>query len=398
MTLLYLTAFACAITSGMVTKWKIGGVEYIYYLMAVVLFSYLYHVLKHKRIVLDACTIQMCGFETWSFIIVVLSMCGVMAHFASEKLMVNIRYVPRQAFYLVFLPAILMMARDKRTGCVHAFIKKHVNAVWFMVYFLHLLYRNEFSLFVQTTFLLSYLALLNIDETGSVNPIHVILIMLTPIAHGGEMTNLLLRCTFLLYVLFHKKRKIINKWMEVCAVTMIISMFIIPFSKRVYELLPDVNSMWRLLYWKDELIELKKTGFVGVGYGTAYATKSFLNDSFTGYVFSNGDCVNPIHEAFVTGPHNSFISVAFRLGIIGIVLFFMLITQMWKSLRRAGLNSRRYALIGILIIAGFNVGLESPAYLPLIILGLSCCTGLGVQKAIERPGIINKADIRNTTR
>ena len=397
MTLLYLTAFACAITSGAVAKWKIGGIEYIYYLMAIVMFSYLYHIIKHRTIPLDSCTIRMLKFEIWAGFIVVLSMCGVMARFASEELMINLRYVPRQAFYLVFLPAILLMARDKRTGRIHAFVKKHINAVWFTVYFLHLLYRHDFSLFVQATFLLSYLTLLNVDKTGSVNPIHVILIILTPIAHGGEITNLLLRGAFLLYVLFYKKGKIINKWMGAGVVAMIAAMFILPFINPVYELPMGVNSLWRLFYWKDELTELIKTDFIGLGYGTAYATLPFLRDPFKGYIFG-GPGYDPIHEAFVTGPHNSFISVAFRLGIIGIVLFFMLITQMWKSLRRAGLNSRRYAFIGILIIAGFNVGLESPAYLPLIILGLSCCTGLGVQKAVERPGIINKADIRNTTR
>ena len=104
---------------------------------------------------------------------------------------------------------------------------------------------------------------------------------------------------------------------------MVIAMFILPLFDSVFASVFDANSFWRLSYWKDELTQLVKSYFLGVGYGTSYATRNFIGGSLniTGGPFGATAEYSTLDKLFVTGPHSSFIAIAFRLGLIGIITF-----------------------------------------------------------------------------
>lgn len=125
------------------------------------------------------------------------------------------------------------------------------------------------------------------------------------------------------------------------------------------------NSQWRLEFWASDLRAVAKSPVTGTGFGPG--------SSFCFAEFCEDTRLTHEREAF-TGPHNSFINVAFRTGVPGIAVLVGLILAALSSARRGlkavraeGLTddiaSIRLALATFTLItvtAFFSVALESP--------------------------------------
>lgn len=100
------------------------------------------------------------------------------------------------------------------------------------------------------------------------------------------------------------------------------------------------NVRWRLAYWGELAGRIPSDPLLGVGFGEPAA---FLWEGRK-YDFRDGMPATPTHpdsKQNVAGPHNSFISWVYRMGIPALVallyLFFLAGRNVWRELRRDGL-------------------------------------------------------------
>lgn len=120
----------------------------------------------------------------------------------------------------------------------------------------------------------------------------------------------------------------------------------------------DPNSLHRLAMWDEILDRTKESPLLGEGFGPPFSI--FFGDKFYDYSESR------LH------PHNSFLWILNRMGIIGFGIFFLLILKFYKSAIKAYRSlspgkSKAYLLalmschVCICIFAFFNVVLEGPS-------------------------------------
>ena len=167
----------------------------------------------------------------------------------------------------------------------------------------------------------------------------------------------------------------------------LISSFVLPQINGVIDWAwqVDVNTGWRLEYWEDEATAIVDTYGMGIGFGTTYASYEFsepqsemIYNTENGFYgprpFSQNDEYTKEERPFVTASHNSFVSVAFRQGILGLVLLVGSLVVVWKKIfYYEGFESGSiiFAFCGSILLISTNVGLESPMYL-LPTLGALC--------------------------
>lgn len=156
----------------------------------------------------------------------------------------------------------------------------------------------------------------------------------------------------------------------------IAAVFVIPFFANQIAPHLDANSAWRINFWNDELVQLVQSKGIGVGFGTSYATEAFVGNQplMRGspyYAKGRGHTLEYLMMA--TGPHNSLISVAFRMGVVGIVTFLGLLASifrgMWKNIEQVP-TYRLFVFFAAIAIISVNVGLESPGYMMIFMLAM----------------------------
>ena len=124
------------------------------------------------------------------------------------------------------------------------------------------------------------------------------------------------------------------------------------------------NARWRLDYWKFVMSEVKDEPILGVGFGHA------ANFRWEGIFYDAraGDASDPND---VTPPHNSFLNVLYRMGLLGFLPLLGLMTvtvwRTWKALRQPATKEERRWLMAlgalfafVSVTASFNVALEGP--------------------------------------
>ena len=124
----------------------------------------------------------------------------------------------------------------------------------------------------------------------------------------------------------------------------------------------DINFPIRIIFAYDIILALKDTYFIGVGYGT---------ESLTNYYeqFNIFNFMSDYDEKFIfMTPHNSFLTIMFRTGIIGLFLFIFFLKYCFdqiyldvNNLRLIKLKSSLFLSFFTLIF--FNPGLEGIAYI-----------------------------------
>jgi hypothetical protein len=124
------------------------------------------------------------------------------------------------------------------------------------------------------------------------------------------------------------------------------------------------NASWRLAIWKYDLKEGAKQPVFGVGYGRP------TNFHWGGHVY-DGRKGNGTNED-VSGPHNSFVNIFFRMGVLGALSLLALVAlaavRVWPWVRsgdapteeRATLVALAAMLVFTTGVAAINVSLEGP--------------------------------------
>lgn len=147
------------------------------------------------------------------------------------------------------------------------------------------------------------------------------------------------------------------------------------------------NSSWRLAFWKHDLQVVAHRPLTGVGFGPpanfCYSQNSYCDDTRT-----SRDATT------VSGPHNSFVNILFRMGLLGLtpllVLLWLAVRSALRSVRAADREGRAQdgadgRLMIVLFVyacvsASFSVALENPY------MGLPFWAVVGLLFVVGRPG------------
>jgi O-antigen ligase len=125
------------------------------------------------------------------------------------------------------------------------------------------------------------------------------------------------------------------------------------------------NARWRLAYWHFLLDQTLKEPVLGVGFGKPadFRWRGTLYDPRRGNAADPND---------ITPPHNSFLNVFYRTGLLGLIPLLVLVALgLWRgiaAIRRPDVGRADQALLAGFVavfvfasfIALFNVALENP--------------------------------------
>ena len=236
--------------------------------------------------------------------------------------------------------------------------------------------KHSFSINVSTTFFLCFLSIFLAKEDKL--PFISLIILLTPFSTGGELTTIFIKTLYLLCVVKQFDKIQIYNIMKKFFCIFISACFILPIFQNLLSDKFDANTFWRLQYWYDEISELKKSFFMGVGYGTSYASSNFVNSSssIVGGPFGETEEYSTYEKLFVVGAHSSIISLAFRLGILGCYLLFGYLIEKSKNILYNEKIDRckLYLFFSSMFIITVNVGFESPYYLLIFVFSMYMCS------------------------
>jgi hypothetical protein len=145
------------------------------------------------------------------------------------------------------------------------------------------------------------------------------------------------------------------------------------------------NARWRLDFWTFLMRQTAHSPLLGVGFGTpsSFVWSGIPYDSRTG---------NPLDPFDVSGPHNSFLNLLYRTGVLALLavatLMVLAVMRLLSVSRRAGGEDRALAiwllaaLVATTIVAGLAVALEGP------FMGIFFWTVLGL--ALIAPGFLGR--------
>lgn len=127
----------------------------------------------------------------------------------------------------------------------------------------------------------------------------------------------------------------------------------------------SANVRWRLAYWKELLSRVPSDPLLGVGFGRPAA----FTWSGVKYDYRDDD---PNTSFNVAGPHNSFVSWVWRLGVPAFLallfVIFLAARNAWRGIRRGALGPARRTMLvtltavlgGAAMVSGFNEALTGP--------------------------------------
>ena len=270
----------------------------------------------------------------WAFFgvgvaVVVLSYLGVYALcFSTDTLLRDNSYIPRQAYYLFFIPMIILVGRNANSKQVLDWVASNRLLLFFGVWAVYVVLGKSFALNVPCCFALGFLLLMDRGERKAIDIPMMLILLLSPIAVGGEMTQVIIRAIALVAYTVGYNVKVF-KFALIGMICVALGCYVIPFVPlEMFGL--DANTTWRAQYWGNELRQLGKTFGLGVGYGTSYASVDFVGAALSG-PFAASSEYSATEKLFVVGCHNSFVSLFFRLGIFGIISLFGYLRALSKS-------------------------------------------------------------------
>lgn len=144
------------------------------------------------------------------------------------------------------------------------------------------------------------------------------------------------------------------------------------------------NQRWRVAFWRHTLRESLHHPVAGVGFGAPA--------DFVWHGVRYDARRDPTDPNDVTPPHNSFLNLIFRTGLMGAVPFFILlglaIVRLGRALRRVRTSEDRNRLVSLAVIgtfvavvASFNGALEGP------FMGIFFWTVVGLFLLSDRLGV-----------
>ena len=141
----------------------------------------------------------------------------------------------------------------------------------------------------------------------------------------------------------------------------------IPFSMAIFHLVEDPNTALRILIWNDAFDALADTWGVGVGFGGEAVKNAYaMHSAQIPFVDQN---------IMLISTHNSFVFLAYRLGVVSLLLFVAFLINVVRRNRFASRADERLASFSFSIAVlslSVNVALESP----LFMIGIAACLAL----------------------
>lgn len=350
-------------------KVKIGPVNVLYIIMAATAVYYIWaihtFIKREKRLDRGAGLILCLCF--FGILAAAVSFTGLLCKPVSNVVFVDYSYIPRQAYYLYFLPLIAVAPVLWTPGVCYQVFRRHAIFFGFFLYICRLLIFGTFGLSVPTTLAIGVCLLAPLGKRTLSHYALLFLLLLSPIGIGGEFTQVIIRVIAVGYFFAGARREKIGKGCWFALLFVVCSSLAAGLVLAYVPFDLDANSVWRLNYWADEMRLLGKTYGIGSGYGTSYASLNFLYSNGFGAAggpFAPTADYTPLERAFLTGCHNSFISLTYRLGILGFILLMLFLDDSQKSLNNESSCPLfvRLLFFASLFIIAFNVGLESPGY------------------------------------
>lgn len=373
-------------------KLPVFGLEMTYWCLLALVVCYGYKTLLKRELRIQQQDWFLLAFEGYACVVVALSFVGIWQKLAGnlENLLVDTHYIPRQAYYLALMPALFFAAPGKGTDWVDTRLQRHSRKLFFVVYFLNALLHRDFVFPVTSVFILCFLSLRE-EKRDKWDWLQFILILLSVWLGERQITTLLVCFIYVICFLLQKKNKLVFLGLAAGIWVCVGVCFLAPlFEELIGKIISDPNTLWRAEFWADEMNLLADSRFLGVGFGTAYCSTDFIDPTSykpwgPGAPFAATAQYSIYDKVFVTGAHNSFVTVAFRMGLMGIVLLVgYLICLQCKQMRhldQVPLNSI-YTMCASITMIALNVGLESPYYAILFLFGI-CQAAYHVKKVAD---------------
>lgn len=289
----------------------------------------------------------------------------------------SLSYAPRQAYYLAFLPLVVVPSLLGDGQAAYAFLKKYglLAAAAYWLFASHFAGGvNAFSVSPQSLYLLLALCLFS-DRRDPFAWALAAFLWLLPSGGTGDSSVLLLRLLFTGLFLLGDRAWVQRLSIIVLPCILVVSLAL-PLIRPLVNYIDkdsglDATVGFRAAIWADEDRALVDSHGVGVGFGTTYASDELVADVWPAELGAN-DEYTAAQRPFVTAPHSSFVAVAFRQGLIGLALFSGLFVSLWRRIRRHALAAERpqllFLLLGAMLLFSVNVGLESPQYFEVFLL------------------------------
>ena len=312
--------------------------------------------IKYNRVELKS----LLYFIIYAVFVVILSYMGFFKLLYGKYTLFDTVYIPRQAYYIYFLPLIFVSVEDSFSYKVLSNIMHYGKTYYILLWACFVIIHRDFALNVCITFVLGFLILISFDLKYVFDDLLFLVFILSPIGVGGESTQFIIRFLLLIFVVLKSFDKVFS-FIFYALLLIIFMSFVIGFCDLDnFNLEP--NTLWRAKYWADEVRTLIRTTGIGVGYGTSYASKEFVGDAIMGPFAATSD-FSVMDRLFVVGCHNSIVSITYRTGVVGLFLLINFLTDIYKQILTSINKVSCYLYSSALIIILFNVGFESPSYL-----------------------------------
>lgn len=373
---------AILVTSGSYAGATWFGIPVIYVLLGTLFVSYACcFAMKWEALSLRSAEKCLLALVGWGLIYVVLSFLKVNRVFDAD-LAYETSYIPRQAVYFAVFPAAILFRENLYLKNVERFLKRYGEILFWVLYIYHMYYFQDFTLTVIAQILLCWLSLHLETNQRWRRWLRIIALVALPLPDYGELTILIVRAIFLAICVVPKQwSRTMLCLMAVVVFAVVVTCFILP-QVTGEGTFSDASMTWRMRIWKEEETILKNTHFIGAGYGTSYPSQTYAKEAvarFEGQYRAEGGYTE-YERMFVTAPHNSFMALTMRTGIIGLVLFLSYLILLFRNLVRhkpLPPKSACFALFAGIILILFNVGLESPGYLLTFVFCIGVCARAG---------------------
>lgn len=379
MNVIFLTVIGIAILGGNFVQFNVFGISMFYIVILLSILTMLINVCVKTRggnqsFKLQKSEMILLGLVLYALFRVVLSYLGATDFLVSENLSINTGYILRQAYYLLFFALLVTINGRDKPIFVLKILKKYGYFIFFFVYIVSIIRGKSLALNVSTTFFLGFLSILLAKERF---PLTAVIVLLSPLPGDGELTVIFIKALYLLCIVRRLDKMRVYNLLKKFFYVFIPACFILPLFSKSLSNIFDQNSIWRMEYWYDEICELKNSFFMGVGYGTSYASSNFvdLSSSYANRPFASNGTYSFYDNIYVVGSHNSIIALTFRLGILGCVLLLMYLIEKAKNIVHDNEvdNCKLYLFFSSLFIITVNVGFESPYYLLIFIISMYMC-------------------------
>ncbi len=301
----------------------------------------------------------MLAFTLWGLVYVALSYANVLPD--AWTIYYNNGYIPYQSYFLFLIYPMICSAKR---FWIHALRSGRVDFYMFIILLAmvgHVVWLNANYTFekpfiipglLNKTSLLffsfAYFALVRYQMASYVL-VPIFFLIVAALAINIQTT---IGALFLVLLAFSS----VNKTMLVLTMISIVGMTIFGYMFLDFFVYNDVNTAFRYILWYDAIEGFLKSYMVGVGFGKEIAANTYLEIG----LIERYETIDDIMKA---GAHNSFLSMFFRLGLIGGIFFvvFFLRTCWPSNIKDKKLAKlATFAFFIAFMSAYVNLGIESP--------------------------------------